>query len=525
MKLKVRGLENAVDRLVIHEKAITTNADEIREEIHSFANRLIGIIEQAKTDLTTRVNKVTQQKLNALALQKNETDAILEKATESLDEIEEALSKNTPEEFLTDMKHLLELAEATNHINTTAYQPVEEADIKLRGNGALLVYCKTLGTVVSTSVHSFCKPTCIKKAQVGINASFDFEIRNHEGVPISLSQTLIRCDLIPPGHEPVPCPVSSSVPGVYRAKYTPLEEGLHHMKIVICGEEIPNSPFAIPVSSSPNHANKKAVFKVSGLQRPWGVSINQQYIVVAEASSHRLTLLDREGERVRTIGSKGKEDGRFTEPRGVVITANNNILVTDYDRIQKVSMTGQCLRVVCGKGTGPLQFNSPRGLAVHPTTGKVYIADCNNHRIQVLHPDLSFSHSFGRQGNGEGEFQFPWDVSCDEEGFVYVVDNENHIVHKYTPEGEFVMKFGGKGTLPGQLNWPSSMAIANRKFYITDDNNRVSVFDYDGQFVELLANEKDSLSPFALKHPLGIVVDESGRIHISDCWNNRLLIL
>lgn len=525
LKLKVSALENAVDRLMTREKAITTNGREIIEEIHSFADRLIGIVKQTKTDLTSRVNKITQKKLNVLALQREEANAILKEAAENLHKMDTAMNTQAYE-FLSDMNRLSELAETISTIDTQMYQPVELADIKLRGNGALLVHCKNLGTVASSSVSHFCKPTHNKKSHVGINMTFDLEIRNNEDTPISLPTTLIRCNLIPPSdHDPIPCPISSPEPGSYRVGYTPTQEGVHHMKIVICGEEIPDGPFVIPVSGSPNQADKKAIFAVTGLQRPWGVGINQQYIVVAEASAHRLTLLSREGERVRTLGSKGKEDGKFTEPRGVVIApSNNTILVTDYDRVQKLSAAGQCLRTVCGKGMGPLQFDSPRGLALHPVTAKVYVADCNNHRVQVLHPDLSFSHSFGRPGSGEGEFRFPWDVAC-EERFVYVVDNENHTVHKYTPEGEFVLRFGSKGSLPGQLNWPSSIAIAGGKLYVTDDNNRVSVFDCQGNFLEFLANEENPLSPFALKHPLGIVVDESGKIHVSDCWNNRLLIL
>ena len=56
----------------------------------------------------------------------------------------------------------------------------------------------------------------------------------------------------------------------------------------------------------------------------------------------------------------------------------------------------QCHKRVCGKGVpvskqmglSPLfddgQFNVPFGVAVNPTTGSVYVADTNNHRIQVF---------------------------------------------------------------------------------------------------------------------------------------------
>ena len=46
----------------------------------------------------------------------------------------------------------------------------------------------------------------------------------------------------------------------------------------------------------------------------------------------------------------------------------------------------------------------PRGIAINKTTGQVYIADSCNHRVQVLNADLTFSHSIGGRGSGQGEF-------------------------------------------------------------------------------------------------------------------------
>ena len=37
----------------------------------------------------------------------------------------------------------------------------------------------------------------------------------------------------------------------------------------------------------------------------------------------------------------------------------------------------------CKTGNHPLQFNDPRGIRVHSTTGQIFIADTYNHRIQV----------------------------------------------------------------------------------------------------------------------------------------------
>ena len=40
-----------------------------------------------------------------------------------------------------------------------------------------------------------------------------------------------------------------------------------------------------------------------------------------------------------------------------------------------------------------IQFNTSNDIAISPIAGQVYIADTDNHCIQVLNPDLTFSYS------------------------------------------------------------------------------------------------------------------------------------
>ncbi|CAI8051215.1 E3 ubiquitin-protein ligase TRIM71, partial [Geodia barretti] len=48
----------------------------------------------------------------------------------------------------------------------------------------------------------------------------------------------------------------------------------------------------------------------------------------------------------------------------------------------------------------------------------VYVAERDNHRIQVLNSDLTYSSSFGRKGSNNGEFNWPYDVATDRDGNV-----------------------------------------------------------------------------------------------------------
>ena len=55
------------------------------------------------------------------------------------------------------------------------------------------------------------------------------------------------------------------------------------------------------------------------------------------------------------------------------------------------------MKSVGQKGQELLQFNHPSGVEVHPY-GRVFVADSLNNHIQVLNPDLLYSHMFGSKG-------------------------------------------------------------------------------------------------------------------------------
>lgn len=114
-----------------------------------------------------------------------------------------------------------------------------------------------------------------------------------------------------------------------------------------------------------------------------------------------------------------------------------------------------------GLGSGPRQFNEPRGLAISPA-GYLYVADSKNHRVQVfalrglilkeiwgkcagavdIRASLTAANClpqedkiirFGQPiaGQGKGEFNEPWDVAADSKGNVYIADKGNHRLQKY----------------------------------------------------------------------------------------------
>ncbi|XP_019861185.1 PREDICTED: E3 ubiquitin-protein ligase TRIM71-like [Amphimedon queenslandica] len=264
---------------------------------------------------------------------------------------------------------------------------------------------------------------------------------------------------------------------------------------------------------------------ITEFEHPCGVAVtDDNHIIITENWSHCVTILDREGKKVKSLGGKGGSGNvKFSSPRDVAITPDKFILVSDNHSIQKISMDGQRKASVGKEGSGPLQFNRPYGIATSPITGQLYIADSNNHRIQVLNPNLTFSHSFGSIGLANGQFQYPHDVAFDSQGLVYVADFGNHRIQKFSPDGKFVGWFGFG---PGQLISPNGITIdtaATGLAYVSEwGNNRISVFTSDGVFVSKFGSEGSNNDQF--NHPYGLTFNGDGFLYVCDFNNRRLVV-
>ena len=314
--------------------------------------------------------------------------------------------------------------------------------------------------------------------------------------------------------------------GNYNISFTPCTRGIHQLTIRLGGVNIPGSPFTLRLTTSPEMRGKP-VNIISGLNRPCGVVITKnEDIVVAENGAHCITILNKEGKKVKSFGTQGTKEAQFTYPRGVAISHDGHILVTDNHRLQKLTFEGDCVKSVGSSktGNGPLQFNIPIGITVHPTTEQIFVADTDNHRIQVLNKDLTYSHSFGKKGSSPEQFNQPYDVTFDNEGYLYVTDRYNHCIKKFTSTGQYISTFGSYGSNPGQIIQPSSIIIDNNLLYVSQAvNHRISIFDTNECFIHSFGKRGSGEGEFIC--PFGITVDSLGNLYVSDLDNNRLVVL
>ena len=70
----------------------------------------------------------------------------------------------------------------------------------------------------------------------------------------------------------------------------------------------------------------------------------------------------------------------------------------DNPRVSRLRLSGGQIRQYYDD-----QLNNPKGIAVHPRTHRVYVADTGNHRIKILNNDLTVNVNqppFGTEGDG-----------------------------------------------------------------------------------------------------------------------------
>ena len=101
---------------------------------------------------------------------------------------------------------------------------------------------------------------------------------------------------------------------------------------------------------------------------------------------------------------------------------HNNLYVSDYkNSCIKVFKNGdQLLRSFGCSEDSMKRLKGPRGLCV---SGQyVYVSNWDGHNISVFTTLGQYVTTFGQRGKGEGEFDRPWGVCVDKDGFVYVCD-------------------------------------------------------------------------------------------------------
>ena len=506
------------------ESEIKEQGDMVKQEIHLTAEEMIEKIKQSERQLTREVETAVDSKLQVLSGQMKFAEMSLSQLKDCKEFVEQSLKTGSHQQVLMSKKQMMEhMSHVTKDINVEKYNPIEEVDVKLIKNNRMEL---SIGNISYTTALQQCKVKKINPHQITcekerVSFPLSLELPNSSLLTVPLSS--LSCSVVSTDNTPINTTVTTTDhPGVYRIHCSSVMNGPHQVNVQVNDVQLESTSLVIPFK--PYLAKHTSLRTIDGLNKPCGVAVSDDgYAIVTENQGSCITVLDREGKKVKSFSGgriKFLSSTSFSYPRGVAITPDNFILVTDNHKIQKLTMDGKLIASVYQQGSKPLEFNCPCGITISPTTGHIYVADCDNHCVQVLNPDLTFSYSFGSKGSANGQFKYPRFIAIDNQGSLYVSDWGNNRIQVFTSEGKYVSTFGFGA---GQLQHPIGLIINNNLLYVAEEYNHcVSIFTTDGQFVSSFGEKGNKKDQF--NGPYGIALDNEGYLYICDFWNDRLVI-
>ena len=295
-------------------------------------------------------------------------------------------------------------------------------------------------------------------------------------------------------------------------------------------------------------------------------------LYIADAFNQRIRKRDAVTGVITTVAGTGVSgysgDGgpaisaQLSNPQGVAVDSAGNLYISEVNnnRIRKVDTSGN-ITTFAGTGTPgntgdtgqatAATLNQPLGLTLD-STGNLYIADSNNHKIRKVDSSsgiittVAGSGTSGYSGDGgtatSAKLNFPQSVAVDSTGNLYIADSTNNRVRKVDATGK-ITTFAGTGTsgntgdgglaTSANLAGPVDVALdsAGNLFIATYSSNTIRKVDASTGKITTVAGRSGGVlfsgdgGPAilaGLNNPFGVAVYSGGVFYIADSSNNRI---
>lgn len=253
---------------------------------------------------------------------------------------------------------------------------------------------------------------------------------------------------------------------------------------------------------------------------------------------HRLDppvrVYSRDGKLIRSWGK-----GQFKGSHQIKIDHEGNVWLADYALhvVRKFTPQGKLLLTLGTpgqSGADDKHLNAPTDMAITPL-GEVFVADgYGNNRVVHFDAHGRFIKAWGRLGTRPGEFSLPHSIALDSSGRLYVADRNNARVQVFNQSGKFLAEWRN-------LLVPWSISITPKdeiyicgsspmrwgeapEFGVPPKDQLVMKFTAEGRLLELCTfpkGEDGSEQPGELNWVHGIAVDSSGDLYLGDIMGKR----
>jgi len=253
---------------------------------------------------------------------------------------------------------------------------------------------------------------------------------------------------------------------------------------------------------------------------PLGITVTASEVFIAEFANARIQVFTHQGQFLRQWGSLGSNQRQLNHPTYLTIGLQGHVYVSDAwnHRIQVFNQQGQWLQTI-----GEEILNNPNGLAFSPN-GELYVAENGNDRISIFDAQGQYLRSFGESGSESGQFDDPQGLAFDAQGLLYVTEYGNHRIQVFNMQDQWLRSWGSQGYSDEYLRNPFGLLIdsTNNILYVADTgNHRIQHYDLQGDYLGAWQSKSSTLGEFNTPH---ISVSPHGDIYVADANNHRIQV-
>jgi NHL repeat len=255
---------------------------------------------------------------------------------------------------------------------------------------------------------------------------------------------------------------------------------------------------------------------------------HKDQVYIFNRGEHPMMVFDRDGNFLRSWG-----EGIFNRAHGLHIGPDESLYCTDDGdhSVRKCTLDGKVLLQIGIPGKpAPYMSGEPFHRCTHTALsprGNIYVSDgYGNSRIHMYSPDGKPIKSWGEPGTGPGEFNIPHNLCCDQEGWIYVADRENHRIQVFDGDGNYETEWHN-------LHRPCGMVMETKRnplCYIGEIGPTMPVnreVPNIGPRISIVDHEGNVLSRFGAAHagydrpdqfvaPHGMAVDSRDDIYVGE---------
>ncbi|MBI3328444.1 MAG: hypothetical protein HYZ81_17300 [Nitrospinae bacterium] len=250
-------------------------------------------------------------------------------------------------------------------------------------------------------------------------------------------------------------------------------------------------------------------------------------VYVFNRGQHPMMVFDRKGNFLRSWG-----EGIFPRAHGLTMAPDDTMFCTDDGdhTVRKCTLDGKVLFTLGTSGRPAAfmsgdPFNRCTHVAIDPRNGDFYVADgYGNARVHKYSPEGQLLFSWGESGTDPGQFNIVHNIATDKDGWIYIADRENHRIQVFDRNGTFETQWINMARPCGlYIDQAAELAYVGELGVAIGPNAqamklgpRVSIYDTRGHLLARLGDNPEGEAPGRFIAPHGICIDSRGDIYVGE---------